>query len=315
MKITLDIDKLLAEGKIDQEDCDILKGLAEQESASLGLNLLLGFGVIAVAGGMLALMASAPAAMAIGVGVLALGVYLGINYAQQWGALGSVTVLVGALIFGGGLLSFSDGNLAAFLFLAIVYFAVGFVANSSLMTCLSAFALLGSLEAFVGYDHASYFFAIRQPTMSIVIFSALAAGTYKALPRFGVEDQRLLNAFIRACLFIVNLGFWIGSLWGDYLFNQPGRYEYGSDPTIPDLLFVITWAVALIWAGVWAANNGKRWLVNVAAVFGGIHFYTQWFERLGASPGAVVLAGLIMIAVALWLISYNRGFDSDERLA
>jgi iron complex transport system permease protein len=28
----------------------------------------------------------------------------------------------------------------------------------------------------------------------------------------------------------------------------------------------------------------RRWLVNLVALFAGIHFYTQWFERLGATP-------------------------------
>jgi hypothetical protein len=50
----------------------------------------------------------------------------------------------------------------------------------------------------------------------------------------------------------------------------------------------------------------RRWLVNLIAVFAGIHFYTQWFERLGATPLSVLLGGLVMLAggSALWM--FNR---------
>ena len=36
-------------------------------------------------------------------------------------------------------------------------------------------------------------------------------------------------------------------------------------------------------------------------MFAAIHFYTQGFERLGATPSAVLLAGLIMIGIGLGL--------------
>ena len=36
----------------------------------------------------------------------------------------------------------------------------------------------------------------------------------------------------------------------------------------------------------------RRWLVNLVALFAGIHFYTQWFERLGATPLSVLLGGV-----------------------
>jgi len=47
-------------------------------------------------------------------------------------------------------------------------------------------------------------------------------------------------------------------------------------------------------------------LVNLVAVFAGIHFYTQWFERLGATPLSVLLGGLAMLASAVALWMFNR---------
>ena len=120
-------------------------------------------------------------------------------------------------------------------------------------------------------------------------------------------------------LVIVNFGFWVGSLWGDY----PGESWlhaniYGSNRTakeqaawraaavhLPDYVFVLGWAALLIGGGMWAARVNRRWVVNLAAVFGAIHFYTQWFERLGAQPLAIILAGLITVVIAVVLWRYN----------
>ncbi len=75
---------------------------------------------------------------------------------------------------------------------------------------------------------------------------------------------------------------------------------------IPDYVFSIGWAIALIAVGVWGVKAGRRWVVNTAAVFGGIHFYTQWFSILGANAFSVLLAGVILIAIAMGLRAFNR---------
>jgi hypothetical protein len=62
----------------------------------------------------------------------------------------------------------------------------------------------------------------------------------------------------------------------------------------------------LIGSAVWAVKQNRQWVVNVMAVFGAIHFYTQWFERLGAEPLAVLIGGIIALAIALGLWYFNR---------
>jgi hypothetical protein len=49
-------------------------------------------------------------------------------------------------------------------------------------------------------------------------------------------------------------------------------------------------------------------VVNVVAVFAAIHFYTQWFERLGLEPMSVLGGGLIMLAIAIGLWMFNKRF-------
>jgi hypothetical protein len=55
MKITLDISKLVEEGKLTREEADKLTALAAHDTGSLGINILIGFGVIAIAAGAVAL--------------------------------------------------------------------------------------------------------------------------------------------------------------------------------------------------------------------------------------------------------------------
>ena len=47
-------------------------------------------------------------------------------------------------------------------------------------------------------------------------------------------------------------------------------------------------------------------MVNIVAVFAAIHFYTQWFERLGLEPMSVLVGGLLMLAFAMGLWMFNQ---------
>ena len=69
------------------------------------------------------------------------------------------------------------------------------------------------------------------------------------------------------------------------------------DPNV----FTIVWAVLLLGVGVWGVYANRRWVVNAAAVFGALHFYTQWFEYLGPNPLAVLGAGILLVVFGLLL--------------
>ena len=119
---------------------------------------------------------------------------------------------------------------------------------------------------------------------------------------------------------LVNCGFWIGSLWGDpfFLFNGqrvPPRSVANIKIVIPDYAFGIAWAVVLVAAMIWAMRAGRPWLLNAVAVFGAIHFYTQWFERLGATPASVLAAGVALLLAALLLRRLNRKPAPEQKPA
>lgn len=145
----------------------------------------------------------------------------------------------------------------------------------------------------------------------MALFSALALVTYQASKRLSAEYERLAITAARTSLLLINFGFWIGSLWGDPLMLMHSMNErdaslaFMTKTVIPATLFSILWAVALLGAGIWAVRANRRGVVNLVAVFTGIHFYTQWFERLGATPLSVLLGGLVMLAsaVALWMLN------------
>ena len=169
--------------------------------------------------------------------------------------------------------------------------------GSCFLSTLCAFIIV----MFVGragmfYSHASYFVAIEEPSLTIILFSVLAWISYYYSQKLKDKYQRIVEIFSRACVFIVNMAFWIGSLWGD---------KKGS-LSIPDVFFSFVWALALVGVGTWAAMKNKRWIVNTTAVFGSIHFYTQWFGHLGANPGSLVFAGFIALGIIFGLRKYNQ---------
>lgn len=306
MKVTLDLDKLRREKRITQEEYTKLLGFAAAETGSLALNIVLGFGVIATAGGALALLQSAGASIALGAVLGFAGISINERHPRTWGVLGATLLLVGALLTGGGIIYSTHGSPGGFLVVTALAAVAGVAARSGLLVSVATLCLSAAVGATTSYGHASYTLVIEQPGLTVLLFTLVSWGLYRVSLQLEPELQRLAVIASRTSLFLVNFGFWVGSLWGDSLGGRR-RWEVGSGDTIPDWAFALAWAVALIATGTWAARENRRWVVNLVAVFGAIHFYTQYFERLGASPGSIIAAGLAAIAIAMTLVRYNRG--------
>jgi len=188
-------------------------------------------------------------------------------------------------------------------FIAILATGAGaLAAGSAFLSMLCAFAVL----TFVGnaglfYSHAEYLIAIEEPKLTVLVFSALAWVVYWASLHLDAKRARVAVVFSRTCIFFVNLAFWVGSLWGD---------RSAANPKSSEIVFSIVWALALVAVGTWAATRDKRWVVNTVAVFSAIHFYTQWFEHLGANPGSLVMAGVLALGIVAALRRYNRNMQA-----
>ena len=318
MKITLDLSKLVEEGRLTPADAERLKALAAHDTGNLGLTILTGFGVIAASVGAVAVMLtafnfSASAAAAIGGIVFVLGLLLRFRRGDLWSLLSQTLIIVGALTGAGGLLVLENGSLRAALAITAAFAATA-VLTRSLMAALSVVSLAGCLGARTGYVHAMYSLSIQEPTVTIVLFSALALGLYLVSLRVRADYERIAIAAARMSVVLVNFGFWVGSLWGDnlrlvravFLNDDAVRMVRRGGAMIPAGMFSIGWALALIAVGVWGVRSNRRWVVNVAAVFAGIHFYTQWFSILGPNAFSVLAGGILMIAAAFALRSLNK---------
>lgn len=304
MKVTLDLDKLLEEGLITRAEHDKFSRFSASGTASLAFNILVGFGVIAVSGAALVLLPTPTTAIAIGLVICAGGATLGYLRHEQWLVLANMCVVVGALLFGGGVVWAGKGSIDSFLIVAAVFAGAGILARSSLLIVLAVLALSSCLGARTGYLHATYFLGIKEPTFTVVLFTLFSIGTYQLSKRLAADFKGMALAASRTGVFLVNFGFWIGSLWGDRL--------DGNDIVITDWVFATLWAIALLATGVWAWKLDRRWVMNVVAVFGAIHFYTQWFERLGASPETVLIAGLLALGFALGVRALNMKLRRKE---
>jgi iron complex transport system permease protein len=312
MKITLDISRLVEEGELTRQEADKLTALAAHDTGSLGINILIGFGVVAIAAGAVALVPTPLTAVGLGLALFTAGCAIALNRVEQWILLGQICLVIGALMFGGGVIAYRPDSLAAMLIVTGAFWLAAIVARSSLLMVLAVLAASACLGARTGYSHAMYSLAIFEPTLTVVLFSALALVAYQASRRLPAEYERLAITAARTSVLLVNFGFWIGSLWGDPLMllrsmnTSDAPLAFMNKTVIPASVFGIVWAVALLGAGIWAVQVNRRWLVNLVAVFAGIHFYTQWFERLGATPLSVLLGGLVMLAGAFALWMFNR---------
>ena len=303
MKVTLDLDQLLADGKITRVEYDKLGQLAAKSTGSLAFNILIGFGVIAVSGAALALVPAPATAIVIGLCVLVSGLLILRSGSEQWDVLANICVLVGAMMTGGGMVTAANGSLASILSVAALFAVASLFAKSSLLAVLATLMLSASIGAKTGYFHASYFLMIKEPTLTVIIFSLLAIGAYQLSKKLSPDYERLAIASARTSVFLVNFGFWVGSLWGDRSDTR--------ELVISSSIFAVLWAGALLATAIWSWKQDRRWVLNTVATFAGIHFYTQWFENLGATPGTVLIAGLLALAFAAGLRSVNAGMRAN----
>ena len=252
MKITLDLSKLVEEGKLSSVEAERLRRLAAKDTSSLAINLLVGFGVVAVSAGALALVPRPETALILGVVVFAVGLALTFRGSEQWSLFAQICLVAGALMFSGAVLAFGKGSLTAMLTVSAALALASIIARSSLLMVAAVLALGACLGAQTGYWHATYMLAIYEPLLTIVLFSLLALGTFYASKRLSADYERLALIAARTSVFMVNFGFWIGSLWGDRLALVRSLLE--GDPNIltnysvsslviPPMPFVIGWAI------------------------------------------------------------------------
>jgi len=124
----------------------------------------------------------------------------------------------------------------------VVLLVLGVIGKSGFLVPLSAVSVTAWLGVSTGYMHASYMLVIREATITIIVFAALALGTLSISTKLPTAYERIALIYARVSLLFVNLGFWAGSLFGDTpgepwsnttIFTSPGKFLDFDLTTLP----------------------------------------------------------------------------------
>jgi hypothetical protein len=289
MKITLDLDTLVAEGKLSAAEAERLKGFATRDTGELGSNVLFALGAAAVATGVGVLVPTLETAVALGAVLFAAGFWLRVAGITRWAVFAQIVMVIGALALLGGLGGLFGEHLWVRIALTLATAVAAVLATSGLLAALAVLAFAATITIDVDLWTPTHYLAY-----AIVALSALVLGLYLLSLRLAPAYERLAIIAMRTAILLVNAAFFVGSIFGDEMLGWSGIY------------FSIAWAIALLAFGAWAVFANRRWVVNSVAVFGAIHFFTQWFLVLGAQPLSILGGGLLLIGFGLALARFNR---------
>ena len=295
MKITLDLDALVAEGKLTTAEATRLKGFAASDTGELGSNVLFALGAAAVATGVGVLLPTMETAVALGAVLLGVGFWLRVTRVARWNVFAQIIMVIGALALLGGLGSLFGEHLWVRVALTAATAVAAVLATSGLLAALAVLAFAATITLDVEMWAPTHHLSV-----AIVALSALVLGLYLLSLRLTIAHERLAIIAMRTAILLVNGAFFIGSIFGDDVLGLPGVY------------FSVAWAIALLAFGAWAVFANRRWVVNTVAVFGAIHFFTQWFTVLGAQPLSILGGGLLLIGFGLALARFNRWVDARK---
>jgi len=243
----------------------------------------------------------------IGAILFVIGIALILNKQTKWGLFAQICITNGALGIVGGVSYLTDGSFYVNIALAAGLALAAFAASSGLLGALAVLQFSIALGAGTAYWHGGYFTWVEEPALTILVLAVLSVALTFAATQLPSAYERVALIMARTGVLIINLAFLVGSIFGDHLAQW--------DATIEAWLFSVVWAVLLIGVGLWGVMSNRRWVVNAAAVFGAIHFYTQWFEYLGANPFSVLGGGILLIGFGLALRWFNVKFNSPTAVA
>ncbi|MEL6752825.1 MAG: hypothetical protein AAFO57_02265 [Pseudomonadota bacterium] len=311
MKISLDIDALIADGTVPRELGEVLRARGKPAAGgTVAISVLLIFGAIAVAGGVLAYDPSATVGLLLAATALGAGFTVQNMLGAPWRLLAHGLAIMGGLGLAGWVGAEFHDHESAFwppVAITLIFGAIAAAFRNTFLAVMATLSLGAVIGSGTGYWHASYMLVVRESFITIALFGALAAGAYALRDRIRDAWQGLSTAVARTAVIMVNFGFWVGSLWGDHI----GEHWYAGDSWqaaadwresalyLPEAVFSIGWAAALFALILKAPRGG--FLSVSSIVFLGIHFYTQIFETLGAEPFTMILGGVLAVAIAVYL--------------
>jgi iron complex transport system permease protein len=296
VKVTLDLTDLVAKGRLTQVEADRLAGMADRDAGSLGANIILAFGVVAVVAAAGILVPHPATAIALGAVLMAGGFAVTTTMTETWGVLARTCSVIGSLMVAGGVTFYLGTSAWSIGLVSLAMAAVAVITRSGLLAALSVLGVGTAISTGVGDAQDVWGVFAPRPTVSIVVTTLLALVLLIASTRLPSVYERLAIIAARTSILVANAGFLFASIFGD--------------GNIPNATYALVWAVLLLGAAAWGVRADRRWVVNAAAVFGGIHFLVQWFLYLGANAGSVLLGGLFLIGFGFALYVLNKRWQS-----
>src|SRR5258708_8671858 len=150
IRIVHDITRLVGEGKLTPQEAERLQALATRDTGSLAINVLMSFGAVAVAAGIIALEPAYATGSVLGVALVAIGLAISFLAARQWGLLGTATTIIGALLLAGGVIGFAEADVAGLIFSALLFLALAVAIPSNFPMALVPLMLAGALGSSTG---------------------------------------------------------------------------------------------------------------------------------------------------------------------
>jgi iron complex transport system permease protein len=307
MKITLDLTDLVSRGELTRDEADRLAKLGAQDTGTLGVNILLGFGTVAVALGGGFLFPTPESVIVIGSILFVIGLALILNKQAKWALFAQMCITIGALGIVGGVMYLTSGNIYMNLAMAAGLAVAAFAASSGLLGALAILQFSVALGAGTAYFGGGYFTWVEHPALTIGVLAVVCIALTYIATRLPAAYERVALIMARTGVLMINLAFLIGSIFGDQFVQW--------DTNVEANVFSVVWAVLLIGVGLWGVISNRRWVVNAAAVFGAIHFYTHWFEYLGPNPLSVLGGGILLIGFGFGLRWVNTRFNKAPEAA
>ena len=138
----------MQEGKLTAQEAERLKTLAKRDTGSLAINVLMSFGAVAVAAGIIALAPAFTTGAALGAALVAIRIGISFFAAEQWGLLGTATTIIGALLLAGGVIGFVEADFTGLAFSALVFLALAVAIRSNFLMALVPLTLAGAWQQY-----------------------------------------------------------------------------------------------------------------------------------------------------------------------
>jgi iron complex transport system permease protein len=317
-RITLDLDALVADGRLTSAEAERLAGMAMPgRGISTVIQVLYILGALGLAGGVMALKPDPVTGMALAALAIGFAVFAQATKREDMGLLGTAMGICGTVGLCGSIgLQFGETLPAITVngIITAITLAVAILLRSRFLAALVPLGIAALLGSSSEYWHASYAIIVKESTITVIAFAVLSGILFLGAHRLRGVWAQMATVAGRVSWLLMNFGFWVGSLWGDHIGDGfiPENAESATGLEsfragalfIPEWVFIFAWAAVSVLTIVFMHRN--RFAVNASITFLAINVYTQFFEWFGGSAFVMLTGGVTLLAFAFGLYHFDR---------